>query len=188
MRALITLVLLMLSAPVLAFQGMGPGPGVKGYGGGADVVLGITAASGIEDGPSANGEIRISRVQASASGSVSVFYFYHNGEGNWIGVIYSDNAGEPGTLLAKTASTAGSGWFWGWNSTGAALNSTLNIQSGSWYWHGFQAASSNFGYYRSGEVEARAYTTTFDSPPSTWPTSTDSDITSPNSGVVSYAD
>lgn len=160
---------------------------IRGSGGTAPIYLGITVDTGVEEGFSGAGEIRLSRFEVTTAGTVSEFFYYHYGPGNWIGLIYTDDAGEPNTRIAYTASTVGIGFEWGWNTTGAALDSVKSISPG-WYWHGVQVSTNtNMFYHRRGEVQARSYTTTFGSPPETWPTASDADISSPNSGVESYA-
>ena len=166
--------------------------GVLGIGGSVptstDITLGITTITAAYDTAfSGAGEVRLFRVQATGTGSVSQFYFYQYGNANWIGVIYSDNAGEPDTLLATTASNSGHGFSWAWDS--AELDAAESITSDNYYWVGVQVATTtDFFYYAKQSGTAKSYTTTFGSPPSTWPTGDDTNLGGAAAGGVMYAD
>lgn len=77
MRALIATLLLFIASPVLAFQGMGPGPGVKGYvGGGGSMLAGDKlTVTNYEDPDSAAGAVFDGPYTASSSGTLVKGFF-----------------------------------------------------------------------------------------------------------------
>ena len=76
MRALITTLLLFVASPVLAFQGMGPGPGVKGYasGGGGTLLVGSSAVTVSAWGALSGQALHYDEFSAVASGDIAKGY------------------------------------------------------------------------------------------------------------------
>ena len=169
MRYLITALLLLLCAPAVQ-AGVFVGFGVTDGGSG---LVGLSSiASAYDTGVPANNTIILSRVQATTSGEVDNFTTYIAGGGNWIGVIYSDNEGEPGSLLAQTASTPVGDYSSHYVSS--ALLSAITVSSASNYWIGVQFSDVSFIFYKSTQAQTtKMYVTTFGSPPAEWPTESD---------------
>jgi len=77
----------------------------------------------------------LGRFQAIANGNnVTDFRVYCTGAGNIKANIYSDNSGEPNTLLS--ANNTGTSVVSGWNSI---IVPVVTIISGTWYWLGLNA-------------------------------------------------
>lgn len=68
--------------------------------------------------------------------------------------IYSNNSGEPGTLLAQTNDIILSN---GWN--GAMLGSSLNLAAGSTYWLAFEVSSPTTTLYFNSALSMQRYIT-----------------------------
>lgn len=169
MRYLITALLLLLCAPTVqagVFVGFGAQSGGSG-------LVGLNSiASAYDTDVPANNTIVLSRVQATTSGEVDNFTTHIGGSGNWIGVIYSDNEGEPGSLLAQTASTPVGGF--GFHYVSSALLSAITVSSASHYWMGVQFSDVSYIFYKSTQAQmTKMYVTTFGSPPAEWPTESD---------------
>ena len=171
MRYIITALLFLLCAPTVQ-AGVFVGFGVAG--GGSGLVGLDSIASAYDTGVPANNTIILSRVQATTSGEVDNFTTYIAGGGNWIGVIYSDNAGEPGSLLAQTASTPVGDYSSHYVSS--ALLSAITVSSASNYWVGAQFSNVSYLFYESTQTQVtKMYVTTFGSPPVEWPTESDTE-------------
>ena len=171
MRYLLTALLLLLcatTAPAGVFVGFGVA------GGGSGLVGLDSIASTYDTDVPANNTIILSRVQATTSGEVDNFTTHIGGSGNWIGVIYSDNEGEPGSLLAQTASTPVGGFDFHYVSS--ALLSAITVSSASNYWIGVQFSDVSVLFYKSTQAQmTKMYVTTFGSPPVEWPTESDTE-------------
>ena len=76
MRALIATLLLFIASPVLAFQGMGPGPGVKVYasGGGGTLLVGSSAVTVSAWGALSGEALHYDEFSAVASGDIAKGY------------------------------------------------------------------------------------------------------------------
>jgi len=160
----------------------------SGGGGGPSVVLGRDSLTDTySTSYAAAGEIRCNRVQADATGSVSLFDYYGYTPGNWIGAIYSDVGTEPTTLLAQTASNSGPGYEWAWDSN-VPLDVSLSITTGTWYWNCVQISTDADMQYKAAQTGAvKSYTTTYGSLPTTWPSASDTDLNEVYGGAVMYA-
>lgn len=172
MRYLITALLLLLcatTAPAGVFVGFGQsgGTGGESYLGEQSTISSYFTSF---TGP---GQIILWRMQASGSGYVSSFHYYMIGMANWIGIIYSDNSGEPGTLIGRTPSNAGQGFSVDWDVED--LQSPVALTDGTYYWLGLQVSTNTDMQYRALQnLEGLTYTTTFGDIPSSWPTGSDS--------------
>ena len=102
----------------------------------------IGADDGDIDGSHAGGYFILIKFAAVSSGELSEIRVKCSDSGNLKVAIYADNAGEPGTRLAKldtsTAVVAG------WNTL--ALESSVAVVSGTSYWLAFISDAQSVGY------------------------------------------
>jgi hypothetical protein len=128
--------------------------------------------------------VTVWRYQANATGDVSRMTARYYGSTQFNMAIYSDNAGEPGTLLGVTANATGD-WVNQWLS--ANLNATVTIQSGTYYWVGVTTPNEFYAFFtkQAGEPVRSYGATSF---PSTWPTESDVILADDRKGGAIYAD
>jgi len=80
----------------------------------------------------------------------------------WVGGIYTDNAGNPGTKLAQITADASPPAGFNWD--GGALNTSVLLEDGVTYWFAIQG-NANLGYHyaavaAAAEHDATAYNAT----------------------------
>lgn len=115
---------------------------------GTDLLVG--RSSTFATNQSSANKFRMGKFQAAASGTAETLgaYIYQEGSGNPFKLaIYADNAGSPGTLLAYTAEFYGVGSI-DWED--AALNTSISIVSGTYYWLAFAVKTDAVVYVESG--------------------------------------
>ena len=117
-------------------------------------LIGVDASNPSSGSYSANRFV-LYRFQATTTGNMTTFKFKASGSGHVKVAIYSDNAGEPGTLLsAVNTSTA---VVTGWNSV--SIPSTALV-SGTYYWLSYTSDAA-IGYYQSATGTMRYKTNTY---------------------------
>lgn len=129
--------------------------------------------SGPDEFPASGDRALLDRYAITENGtadSISVYAGASSTSGaNWKGLIYTDSAGAPGSLVAASASAAVSGPGWvTMNFSGSPALTTGN------YWIGVVADNyqAYYGEDASGtapDVVMANGTLSFSSPPSTWP-------------------
>jgi hypothetical protein len=134
------------------------------------VLLGSNTLQGTSDFDPAN-TAEAFRYTATANGSTGTLAFYVDSGNAATSIkvgIYSDNAGQPGTLL--TSGTIASPLIGSWNS--ATLSPAINITSGTTYWIGQLGIGGDLHYrdLATGNCSVSGSGTGLSALPATWTT------------------
>jgi hypothetical protein len=146
MRALIATLLLFIASPVLAFQGMGPGPGVKGYGSSKTPII----TQDVDDGgsvPADTSTYSIGQSFTMPTGETAIksieLYVHQTGTDVTL-MVDSDYNFSNGVLGSVTKSISSTGYNeFVFNITG--------LTSGQTYYFGIAGSSTTTAFRRATE-------------------------------------
>lgn len=124
-----------------------------------DQLLTSGVSTGNKD-PWYDSRFTILKCQALSAGQLSTIKYY-SGAGNIKVAVYADNSGSPGSLLSGNNSNQAASS--GWNN---AIITGINVNSGDYYWVGFNFDSTYAPYYdgdSSGNGTAKYKTSSYGS-------------------------